>query len=167
VHPMPQDKLLNLSLSKTASTMETFHAIFIRHSKSVLSFIYSMLQDKSQAEELCQETFIRAFRKLDSKDENTALSTWLFGIAHNVVREAVKRKYRSSRNVALSDPLADRIDPAAVRPDRRLITAELHNRIQDALWTLTEDQRLAFVLKIIPELCTKRPLYRPPVKSDF
>lgn len=159
MHSISQDKPVRLPLSKTDSgeefprpTVETFHAIFVRYSKSVLSFIYSMIRDRSHAEELCQETFIRAFRKLDSKSKDTSLSTWLFGIANNVVREAVKRKYRNLRQAAPMDPLAEQADTAAARPDQQLISAELHGRIRSALWMLTESQRLVFILKIIHQL---------------
>ncbi len=160
MRPLPQDNLFNLSLTGTDSgeaagprpTMENFHAIFVRYSKSVLSFIYSMLHDRSQAEELCQETFIRALRKLESKSADTALSTWLFGIAHNVVRETVKEKYRNLRQVPLTEPLTEKANAAVARPDEQLISTELHNRIRDALFALPEDQRLVFILKIMHKL---------------
>ena len=167
MRPLPEEKLLEVSkLGGTDSgapekvssedppcaTEENLHAIFVRYSKSVLSFIHTLVRDRSLAEELCQETFIRAFRKLDSRDGQAALSTWLFGIARNVVREAVKSKYRDLRSVALGDPLAQRLEAAVLRPDQQLISGELHNRIQAALEDLTEDQRLVFVLKVIHKL---------------
>jgi RNA polymerase sigma-70 factor (ECF subfamily) len=159
VNPVAQDRPLNLSLSKTGSgeelprpTEETFHAVFIRFSRPVLSFIHSMLHDHSQAEDLCQETFVRAFRKLDAKNESTTLSTWIFGIASNVVRESVKRKYTSLQRTAPFSPPVDGIDAAAVPPDQQLISAELRDRIRDALWRLTEDQRLVAVLKLIHKM---------------
>ena len=101
---------------------------------------------------MCQETFIRALRKLDSRDKNTILSTWLFGIARNVVREAIKQKYRDLRHTAFSAPKRERIDISAIPPEQQLMSAELHNRIQDALQTLPDDQRLVFVLKMIHKL---------------
>jgi RNA polymerase sigma-70 factor, ECF subfamily len=152
VHPMPQEKTFDLSLKETNFTTEDFHIIFIRYSKPILSFIYSMIQDRSQAEELCQETFMRALMKLKNKDENASLSTWLFGIAHNVIREAVKRKYRILHTAAPLDPLTEKIISTATRPDQQLIAAELNSRIQDALQTLKESQRMVFILKIIHKL---------------
>ena len=133
-------------------TAENFHEFFIRYSKPVLSFIYAMIQDRPNAEELCQETFIRAFRRLDSRNDRGTPSTWLFGIARNVIREAVKNKYRDSRQVALDDRLAGRLNSNLASADQQLISEELHNRIRDSLGTLTEDQRLAFILKLIHKL---------------
>ena len=162
MYPSTQDKLLEASeLSEADSpgngdpdtlNAERFQAIFNRYSKSILSFIYSMIRDRPCAEELCQETFIRALRKLGSKNDHTALSTWLFGIAYNVVRESVKDKYRNLCLVTLDGPISQNLETPAIRPDQQLISEELHGRIHDALVALTENQRLVFVLKIIHKL---------------
>ncbi len=159
MYPSTQDKLLAASELSEADppgngnldtpNAERFQTIFNRYSKSILSFIYSMIRDRPCAEELCQETFVRALRKLESRNDHTALSTWLFGIAYNVVREAVKDKYRNLRRVALDGPILQKLETSAIRPDQQLISRELHGRIHDALASLTEDQRLVFVLKII------------------
>ena len=155
MHPLPQDSQLapnNPGENFPRPAPESLRDIFVRYSRPVLSFIYSMLRDRSQAEELCQETFVRALRKLDSRDPHTAPSAWIFGIAHNVVREAVKHKYRKFRHAAPYDQLTEDIDSGAVPADQQLLSAELGNRIHQALGKLTGDQRLVFVLKLIHKL---------------
>lgn len=96
---------------------EAFHAIFIRYSKPILSFIYSLLGDRACSEDLTQETFVRAYRRLDSMHEGTRLSTWLFGIARNVVREFFREKYRSRQALGLDDPRSRRAADQRVGPD--------------------------------------------------
>ena len=81
---------------------DAFHAIFNRYGKPVHAFIFNLLGDRGSAEELTQETFCRAFRRLRSMRKETELSTWLFGIARNVVREAIKGKYRERRRTAVA-----------------------------------------------------------------
>jgi RNA polymerase sigma-70 factor (ECF subfamily) len=148
----PDSDNKNRSEDLTCLTAENFHEFFIRYSKPVLSFIYAMMQDRSIAEELCQEAFIRAFRKLDSKNDCGMLSSWIFGIARNVIREAVKNKYRNSRQVSLDDPIARRLNAGLMNADQRLISEELYNRIRDSLARLTEDQKLVFILKCMHQL---------------
>ena len=71
-----------------AGDEEAFHLIFNRYGRPVLSFIHNHVQNRELAEELAQETFVRAYRNLPALREELRLSTWLFGIARNVVREA-------------------------------------------------------------------------------
>lgn len=167
MRPLPQDRSQRISTlhgirsgseeengsAKPAGlSIENFHELFLRYSRPVLSFICAMIPDRSRAEELCQETFIRAFRKFDSRSGNASISTWLFGIARNVIREAVKEKYRELRRVSLDDSLARNLHAGALRADQQLIAEELNDQIRDSLRILTEDQRLVFVLKLIHRL---------------
>src|SRR2546427_10179048 len=84
---------------------EAFRLIFERYSRPVISFIYDLVSDRSLAEELTQETFVRAFRSLHTLRQETKLSTWLFGIAKNVAREALRVRVRDSRHVDLDSVL--------------------------------------------------------------
>jgi RNA polymerase sigma-70 factor (ECF subfamily) len=135
-----------------AGDAEAFHAVFSRYSKPVLSFIYSLLGNRVHAEELTQETFIRAYRRLYSMRRDTRLSTWLFGIARNVVREAIKEKYRDRRNVKLDEPLSRTLRDIRAGPDEEMIAGELNRTIQKALGALAEDQRTVFILKVLHKL---------------
>ena len=98
-----------------------------------------------------QETFVRAYRNLGTMRADTQLSTWLFGIARNVVREAVKEKYREQRKVSLDEPVSLGLQDQGPRPDEKLITGELQGAIQQALASLGEDYRMVFVLKVLKE----------------
>src|SRR5262245_22738059 len=69
---------------------EAFRLIFERYSRPVIRFIYDMVNDRELAEELTQETFVRAFRSIRRMREDTKISTWLFGIARNVARESLR-----------------------------------------------------------------------------
>jgi RNA polymerase sigma-70 factor, ECF subfamily len=135
-----------------ASARQDFRAVFDRYSKPVLVFISSLIGDRDRAEELTQETFIRAYRHLDTMREDSRFSTWLFGIARNVVREAIKAKYRALRKSSASEPASWTLPDTRLRPDELMITAELSRSIQMALLTLPEDQRIVFVLKIVSML---------------
>lgn len=127
---------------------EAFEAVFVRYAKPILSFTYNMLGDRNRAEEATQETFIRAYRRLDSRQEETRLSTWLFGIARNVVREAIREKYRGAANVSLDARISRSLADCRRGPDEHLISGEVYGTIREALECLSEDCRTVFVLKI-------------------
>jgi len=128
---------------------EAFRLIFERYSRPVISFIYDLVSDRSLAEELTQETFVRAFRSLHTLRQETKLSTWLFGIAKNVAREALRARVRDSRHVDL-DSVLDLSDLAPV-PVNQLLSKELNELIQRSLALLDDDKRLVFTLKVFQQ----------------
>jgi len=126
---------------------EVFHAIFSRYGRPVLAFIRHLLgEDRARAEDLAQETFVRAYRKLQTWRGDAELSTWIFGIARNVVREAVKEKYKGPGG-AESRLRPDLEDPRN-RPDESIIAEEVRREIRKALQSLSEDHRQVFVLRM-------------------
>jgi RNA polymerase sigma-70 factor (ECF subfamily) len=127
---------------------EAFRMIFDRYSRPIVSFIYDMVGKRDLAEELAQEAFVRAFRSLGNLRDESKLSTWLFGIAKNVAREAIRSKIRDDRKVEIdANPLSELTDGAPL-PDGELLNKELSGVIRGALDALDEDKRLVFTLKI-------------------
>jgi RNA polymerase sigma-70 factor, ECF subfamily len=147
--PLKHDPETNLAADCRAAARADFRAVFDRFSKPVFVFIYGSLGDRDKAEELTQETFIRAYRRLESMREDSRLSSWIFGIARNVVREAVKAKYRGLREASMAEPASSSLPDTRPRPDERMMSEELNRNIQAALLMLPEDQRTVFVLKIV------------------
>ena len=130
---------------------EAFRLIFERYSRPVISFIYDLVSDRSLAEELTQETFVRAFRSLPTLREETKLSSWLFGIAKNVARESLRVRVRDNRHVDLDDKsVLDLTDREPV-PVNQLLNKELNEVIQRSLTLLDDDKRLVFTLKVFQQ----------------
>ncbi|MFN0088464.1 MAG: RNA polymerase sigma factor [Blastocatellia bacterium] len=130
---------------------EAFHLIFNRYGRPVLSFIHNFVQNRELAEELAQETFVRAYRNLGGLKEDLYLSTWLFGIARNVVRESVRQLRKDERKVALDEPESLRLESREILPEGAMLDRELTEAIQKALLTLDDDKRIVFSLKIFHE----------------
>jgi RNA polymerase sigma-70 factor (ECF subfamily) len=131
---------------------DAFKEIFLRYGKPILSFVFNLVGDGALAEELTQETFIRAYRRLGSMKKDTRISTWLFGIARNVVHEAVRDKYRDRRKTALDDDLRASLKDSRSGPADQLFSGELNRTIRRALAGLPEDHRLVFVLKVVHQM---------------
>lgn len=127
---------------------EAFRLIFDRYSRPVIGFICDLVSDRELAEELTQETFVRAYRGIASMNPDTKLSTWLFGIAKNVARESLRARSRASRQVALEDESVLDLSDHKPVPVDRLLNKELNELIRSALAALDEDKRLVFTLKV-------------------
>ncbi len=127
---------------------EAFRAIFTRYSRPILNFIYDLVQSRELAEELAQETFVRAYRNLKTLKDEQRLSTWLFGIARNVARESARQLSKDRLKVALDEPESRRLEARQALPEGAMLDRELNEMIQRALLSLTEDKRMVFSLKI-------------------
>ncbi len=130
---------------------EAFRLIFERYSRPMISFIYDLVSNREVAEELTQETFVRAYRSLHTLREETKLSTWLFGIAKNVARESLRARARDDRHVDLADKLVLNLSDRGPVPVKQLLNKELNEVIQNSLALLDEDKRLVFTLKVFQQ----------------
>jgi RNA polymerase sigma-70 factor (ECF subfamily) len=129
---------------------DAFRRVFDRYARPVTSFIYDMVNQRELAEELAQETFVRAYRGLGSLRDDTKLSTWLFGIAKNVAYESIRSRRR--RTMVGIDEVAE-IPESHVhqKPEKELLDKELNGVIQQALSALDDDKRTVFTLKIFQQ----------------
>jgi RNA polymerase sigma-70 factor, ECF subfamily len=128
---------------------EAFRLIFERYSRPVISFIFDMVNDRGLAEELTQETFVRAFRAIHTMRAETKLSTWLFGIARNVARESLRARIRAGNHVDLGDKSVMDLSDKKPVPVEGLLSKELNELIRRSLAALDEDKRLVFTLKVL------------------
>jgi len=130
---------------------EAFRLIFERYSRPLISFVYDQVGNRELAEELTQETFVRAYRGLHTLRAETKLSTWLFGIAKNVARESLRARQRTNQQVDLDDKLVLNLSDRGPVPVKQLLNKELNEVIQNSLALLDEDKRLVFTLKVFQQ----------------
>jgi RNA polymerase sigma-70 factor, ECF subfamily len=130
---------------------EAFRQLFERFVRPVMSFLYDMMGRRELAEDLAQETFVRAYRSLKSLRDPSSFSTWLFGIARNVARESLRSRRREGQKVELDDDQVLELEDEKVPPDGQLLNKELRRVIRQALNALDEDKRIVFTLKVLQE----------------
>jgi len=130
---------------------DAFQMIFNRYGRPVLSFINNLVHNRDLAEELTQETFVRAYRNLNVLKDEMRISNWLFGIARNVVRESARQARKDEAKVALDEPESLQLKSKGVLPEGAMLDLELNQTIQKALLALDEDKRIVFTLKIFHE----------------
>ncbi len=134
---------------------EAFGVIFEHHSRFIYKFIYTMLGERSAAEELTQETFLAAFKSIQGLRGDAQLRTWLCGIAKNVVYKSLRIRRKEGTNSGEEIESLGAADDKNLPPDREVLSRELNHLIHSALARLDADKRLVFTLKELQHLTYK------------
>ncbi|HET6372403.1 MAG TPA: sigma-70 family RNA polymerase sigma factor [Candidatus Polarisedimenticolia bacterium] len=131
-----------------------FQSLVERHSRSLFHLAYRITGNEADAEDVVQETFLKAYRSLDRYESRANFGTWLHRIAANCAVDATRtRKRRGEHREAARPSEADQGDPieslpsATPAPDRLLMSAEIQTRVAGAMARLTPRERAAFVLR--------------------
>jgi RNA polymerase sigma-70 factor (ECF subfamily) len=127
-----------------AGDVQAYAAIVGRFQGPLMTFCTAMLRDRQAAEELAQDTLVRAYERLDTFDASRPMKPWLFRIAHRLAQQgwrAQRREQARRQAAAAVDP--DRGDPG---PAERLLADERSERLWQAVSRLPMAQRTAVVL---------------------
>jgi RNA polymerase sigma-70 factor (ECF subfamily) len=118
-------------------------ALFHRHADAIVRFSTRMLGSPADAEEVCQDVFLKMIDRAEQFDGRGPLVSWLLSIAANACRNRLR-----SRKVRSAFPLRDAAEVAAPDPSAigSLIAHEEATQLREALSALTEEQREALVL---------------------
>jgi RNA polymerase sigma-70 factor, ECF subfamily len=131
-----------------------FRLLVVRYQRAVFRFLGGFGLEQAAAEELAQETFLRAFRSLADYDAGKAsFSSWLFAIAKHLAINESARSHRRAQHVdagTSESELCDRA-PASTAEDA-LAAEERHHRLRQALRDLPATLRSALVLAYMKEL---------------
>jgi RNA polymerase sigma-70 factor, ECF subfamily len=126
-----------------AGAQPAFREIVRRYERPVRSLIARMVGDAALAEDLAQDTFLKAFRSLSTFDTTRQFSSWLFRIANNTAIDALRR--RPHGVVELDGPEAV-LDPP-LPPPNPAEEVELGRALDTALDRLRPDYRMAVLLR--------------------
>jgi RNA polymerase sigma-70 factor (ECF subfamily) len=130
-----------------AGEVSAFEGIVRRWQGPLVNLAYRFCRDRSRAEEMAQEAFLRAYRGLGQWRKDAAFSTWLFALATNLYCSEVRRI--PARTV----PLEDVPEPADARAsDGGLEDADLDRAVRRAVFALPAKYREAVVLFYFHEM---------------
>ncbi|NVJ85560.1 MAG: sigma-70 family RNA polymerase sigma factor [Algoriphagus sp.] len=121
-----------------------FRFLIEQYQRRIYQVIRRMVLIHEDADDLTQNTFIKAFRYLDKFQENAGLYTWLYRIAVNETLTYLKKKKK--RFFFSIDDHQERLESYIDRPDS-LNGSEIEKKLAKALLKLPEKQRLVFNLK--------------------
>jgi RNA polymerase sigma-70 factor (ECF subfamily) len=123
----------------------SFPSIVERHSRVLFRVAYRMTGNEQDAEDMVQETFLRAYRRLESYDGRSGIQTWLTRIAVNCCLDLLRARGRRGVPVPLEEtPTLWASEPS---PEQRTFSGEIRRRLGAALARLTPAERAAFVLR--------------------
>lgn len=129
-----------------------FRVLVDRHSRQVFRLAYRMCGNQQDAEDLVQETFLRAYRQLRVFDGRAAFGTWLYRICTNCSLDLLRAR-KSSKEVALQNQCdenrrwLDTIAAPQPNPERLTQSCQISELLEPALGQLSEMERAAFVLR--------------------
>ncbi len=122
-----------------------FHQLVELYSPRLYRLAFRMTQQAQDAEDLVQETFLRAYRAWPGFDARASASTWLYRICVNAGLDWMRRRRSRPQTAPQEDP------PEAVSgspdPERLALNREARQRIGAALAGLSPKERAAFALR--------------------
>jgi RNA polymerase sigma-70 factor (ECF subfamily) len=134
-----------------AGDSDGFRILVERHSRSLFGLAYRMTGNEFDAEDVVQETFMRAFKQLDRYESRSSFSTWLYRIASNYALDLLRaRKRQEDRRLVSTDEDTEVLDGiAGTDPlqDRLLHNTQVKQKLKSVLGELSEQERTAFVLR--------------------
>jgi RNA polymerase sigma-70 factor (ECF subfamily) len=95
----------------------------------LFAFIWKMVRNHHEAEDVCQAAFVKAYQSLASYSETYAFSTWLFTIGYRICLNNLRKKRALSGNVDFSRMGGDRPEPSL-----SLANSEEAKRLRDVIW---------------------------------
>lgn len=129
---------------------EALGAFYDRYVDQVFGLVLRLLGDRSLAEDVTSEVFLKVHRAADRLDPARDPAPWLTTIATNACRDlwrsGAHRMRRKSDSIEDTDGLADRLAGGGESPEQAAVTAERERAVQQALAELPEHLRLAIVL---------------------
>src|SRR4249920_2225998 len=129
---------------------ESFNQLVLRWERPIYALAYRQIGRDEDARDVCQDTFLRAYRALNGFRGQAKFSSWLYRIALNLCRDWMRRERRTPVVQAPED--MDLMDLAAARGpsesiEDRIGRNDLSRAVERAMAILPEEQRAAIVLK--------------------
>lgn len=122
---------------------EAFRALVERHSRGLFRLAYRITGNENDAEDVVQESFLRAYRTLDRFESRAGFGTWLHRIAANCALDLIRARRRYGERLDLTDLLAG-TQPSQ---ERLVLGGEVQRRVSAAMAQLSPNERAAFVMR--------------------
>ena len=129
---------------------DSFNQLILRWERPIYALAYRVIGREEDARDVCQETFLRAFRALPGFKGEAKFSSWVYRIALNLCRDWMRRQRR-----APTVQMPEGVDPIEMASERGPVESietlverrELSGVVEEAMALLPEEQRTAIILK--------------------
>lgn len=133
---------------------DAFREIYLAHHASIYRYAISETGDPDEAQDITQDTFVRAWTSLNGFRGDSSLLHWLFRITRNLVIDRARARKRrptlsldAPRNRESDETVGDRVAAKTKTPEQTAETNEELTRFRTALAGLPEAQRSVFILR--------------------
>lgn len=140
---------------------EAFDQLLDKYHKPIVNFIYKIVNNSAEAEELAQEVFLRIYKARHGYEPRARFAAWIYRIATNLILKEADRKRRmrfwTRNNNSHEDSAAEEERLRDPEPDaeRQLVSSELGIVIRRAISSLPRNERVALVLRRYEDLSYK------------
>jgi RNA polymerase sigma-70 factor, ECF subfamily len=132
-----------------------FAQLFDEFSAPIFNYVLRMVGDADRAADITQDTFIKAYRKLDTVTEAASTRSWLYRIATNTAIDDMRRRRMVSPMGDDAPAYANRADDRP-GPEAQVMAATLDERVQRALSTLRPNHRQCLLLSDLEDMSAQQ-----------
>ena len=128
---------------------DAFRTLVEHHGKVAFGLAFRLTGNAEDAEEVVQESFLKAFRQLGRFEARSNFGTWLHRIVVNCAMDVLRhRQSRKAReHTGLADDVADSLPASEPCPEQLARSAEIEQRVAQSMYELTPQERAAFTLR--------------------
>jgi RNA polymerase sigma-70 factor, ECF subfamily len=134
-----------------AGDQEAFRPLVERYSQRLFRLAYRITGSENDAEDLVQETFLKAYRNLERFEARSNFGTWLYRICANCSLDQRRRQRPTGEVRELDNPdgslSADNLANSSPSPERLVLSAEVQQEMEAAIQQLTPTEQTAFALR--------------------
>ncbi len=149
---LSQKELEEIVREAQQGSLESFHRLYQSYSRAIYNFIWRLVGESADAEDLTQETFLKAHSELKKLRDPAQFKYWLYRIARNEVYQKLRKSQRATvvsiddEEVSYYDFLED--DSSGLDPESQVLALELNLVIRQALDAMSPKYRDVFVLAV-------------------
>ena len=142
---------------RSADLERDFALLFEEYSAPIYNYVLRMVGDHDRAADITQDTFIKAYRKLDTVTEATSTRSWLYRIATNTAIDDMRRRRLLVRASDDDDQPAFANEPdRGPGPEAQVMAGTLDERVQRALMTLRPNHRQCLLLSDLEDMAPQQ-----------
>ncbi|MCA1594921.1 MAG: RNA polymerase sigma factor [Chloroflexi bacterium] len=134
-----------------AGNTDAFSVLVSRYRNGIYRFIHHSIGNETDAQDLAQETFVRAFANLKRFRTGAPFEPWIYTIAANLCRSHLRRSKWKTSSLDMDNALEELPAPADYDPAFVFHQQGERRRLLEAVWSLPADQRMVVVLRHLKE----------------
>jgi RNA polymerase sigma-70 factor (ECF subfamily) len=147
-----------MTAPRAASQESAFERIFEEFSAPIFNYALRMVGDPDRAADIAQDTFIKAYRKLDTLTDDTSIRSWIYRIATNTAIDEMRRRRFVMPMGGTREDAESTYEPVDQRPgpEAQAIGATLDERVQRALLRLRPNHRQCLLLSDLEDMSAQQ-----------